>query len=66
MITVPKAAHVDFALPYLREYLREHAITEGIKELGASLTADPLDLRETSAVSCPVAGAGHPQSGHPR
>lgn len=31
MITVPKAAHVDFALPYLREYLREHAITEGIK-----------------------------------
>lgn len=30
MIEVPSNAHVDFALPYLREYLREHAVTDGI------------------------------------
>lgn len=30
MIEAPYSAHVDFALPYLREYLREHAVADGL------------------------------------
>lgn len=31
MIEIPRSAHVDFALPYLREYLREHTAVEQIE-----------------------------------